>query len=244
MAAVAKVVGRLSADHVPFGVLQQDCLASAPPSARVAILPAGAPAGLRSAVQNLGHRGIAVLDAATPGWDKSAELPRVAVSPAGVNLRVRDVPGGRLYALESDHAQPGPVHIALKGGKQLSLGLETYALVRQRGGAVDWIEGAGEIRENGELIASVENGRAILASGHGEDLAHAETIRLLAEQPTTVRFARAIASASISLGAKRIPIPVAAGATKLTVDDQLARYVIEVNLSPTQKTAARSAESQ
>jgi hypothetical protein len=228
MAKVADVVGQLSARHTPFGILQQDCLASIPSEARVLILPDTSPPAEKDAIEKLLHPGIAIIDASVPGWIKSPMLPRIPINPAGVNLLVRDVPGGRLYALENDKPISS-VQISLRSGKRMSLGLEKYALVRESGAAIDWVEGTGRIREDGTLVASIENGRVILASGGGEDLSSAESVRLLASEPTTIRFPRRISSSAIVVDGGKTQLQSAIAGSTLTIDDQLVHYVIEVN---------------
>ena len=110
-------------------------------------------------------------------------------------------------------------------------GLTDFAMVRQRGAAIDWMEASGEVSRGDSPICSIRKGRAILSSSHGEDLAVTRSMRLLAAEPTQIRFPRKISSLAIVEDGRRISIPVQEPGEESTleIDDQLVQYVVEVN---------------
>jgi hypothetical protein len=230
MEKVGKVIGQLNADRVAFGILQEDCLAVPPRDLHVLILPLGFPAKSPELIARIRHSGTAVLDASQPGWDLSPLIHHIGVAPSDVNLMVRDVPGGHLYVLESSKAEPS-VHLSIEPGKDVALGLTDFAMVRQRGAAIDWIEASGEVSRGDSPICSIHNGRAILISSHGDDLAVTRSMRVLAAEPTQIRFPRKISSLAIIEDGRRISIPVQESGEESTLelDDQLVQYVVEVN---------------
>jgi hypothetical protein len=71
-----------------------------------------------------------------------------------------------------------------------------------------------------------------LSSSHGEDLAIAKSIRVLATEPTEIRFPRKISSLAIIENGHRIPIPAQESRRESTlkIDDELVQYVVELNL--------------
>jgi hypothetical protein len=230
MEKVSKVIRQLNADHVAFGILQEDCLAVPPRDARVLILPLGLPANPPEFMARIRHAGAVVVDASQPRWDLSSQIHHIGVVPSDVNLMVRDVPGGHLYGLESSKPEPS-VHLSIEPGKDVVLGLTDFAMVRQRGTAIDWIEASGEVSRGDSPICSIRKGRAILSSSHGEDLAVTRSMRVLAVEPTQIRFPRKISSLAIVEGGRRISIPVQSPGedSTLEIDDQLVQYVVEVN---------------
>ena len=230
MEKTSKVIGQLNADHVAFGILQEDCLAVPPRDAHLLILPLGLPAISPERLARIRRSDTAVLDASQPGWDLSPEIHHIGIAPSDVSLIVRDVPGGLLYALESSNPKPA-VHLSIAPGKDVVFGLTDFAMVRQRGAAIDWMEASGEVSRGDSPICSIGKGRAILSSSHGEDLAVTRSMLLLAAEPTQIRFPRKISSLAIVEDGRRISIPVQelGEESTLDIDDQLVRYVIEVN---------------
>jgi hypothetical protein len=229
MEKVSKVIGQLNADHVAFGILQEDCLAVPPRDAHLLILPLGLPPNSLELIARIRHSGAVVLDASQPDWDLSPQIRHIGVAPSDVNLMTRDVPGGHLYVLESSKPDPA-VHLSIETGKDVALGLTDFAMVRQRGAAIDWIEASGEVSRGGSPICSIRKGRAILSSSHGEDLAVTRSMRVLAAEPTQIRFPRKISSLAIIENGRPIPLPVQESGKESTleIDDQLVQYVVEV----------------
>jgi hypothetical protein len=225
---VARVVAQLNTDHVAFGILQEDCLTVPHRDAHLLILPLGANSPELTAKIRLS--GTAVLDASQPDWDLSPQINRIRVTPSDVKLMVRDVPGGHLYTLQTSK-QETSVHLSIEPGKDLVLGLTDFAMVRQRGAAIDWMEASGEVSRGDSPICFIRNGRAILSSSHGEDLAIARSIRVLATEPTEIRFPRKISSLAIIEDGHRIPIPAQESGKESTlkIDDELVQYVVELN---------------
>jgi Cellulase (glycosyl hydrolase family 5) len=230
MDKTSKVIGQLNAGHVAFGILQEDCLAVPPRDAHVLILTLGLPANSPELIARIRRSGTVVLDASQPGWDLSPLIHHIGAAPSDVSLMVRDVPGGHLYALESSTPKPS-VHLSIEPGKDVVLGLTDFAMVRQRGTAIDWIEGSGEVSRGESPICSIRKGRAILSSSDGEDLVVTRSIRVLAAEPTQIRFPRKISSLAIIEDGRRISIPVRelGEESTLEIDDQLVQYVVEVN---------------
>jgi hypothetical protein len=93
------------------------------------------------------------------------------------------------------------------------------------------MEASGEVSRGDSPICSIQKGRAILSSSHGEDLAVTKSMRVLATEPTQIRFPRKISSLAIIEDGRRISIPVqeAGKDSTLEIDDQLVQYVVEVN---------------
>jgi hypothetical protein len=230
MEKAGKVIGQLTASHVAFGILQEDCLAALPPGVHVLILPLGPSSNSTELIARAHRSNTTVLDASQPGWDLSPQIRHIAVSPSDVSLMVRDVPGGHLYALESSKPEPS-VHLSIEQGKDVVLGLTDFAMVRQRGVAIDWMEASGEVSRGDSPICSIQKGRAILSSSHGEDLAVTRSMRVLATEPTQIRFPRKISSLAITEDGRRISIPPQEPGKESTldIDDQLVQYVVEVN---------------
>jgi hypothetical protein len=229
MEKTSKVIGQLNADHVAFGILQEDCLAVPPRDAHLLILPLGLAANSPDLIARIRRSGTAVLDASQPGWDLSPQIQHIGVAPSDVSLMVRDVPGGHLYALESSNPKPA-VHLSVEPGKDVVFGLNDFAMVRQRGAAIDWIEASGEVSRGDSPICSIRKGRVLLSSSHGEDLAVTRSVRVLAAEPTQIRFPRKISSLAIVVDGRRISIPFQEPGEKSTleIDDQLVQYVVEV----------------
>ena len=229
MEKAGKVIGQLTASHAAFGILQEDCLAALPPSVHVLILPLGLSSNSTELIARAHRSNTTVLDASQPGWDLSPQIHHIGVAPSDVSLMVRDVPGGHLYALESSKPKPS-VHLSIEQGQDVVLGLTDFAMVRQRGAAIDWMEASGEVSRGDSPLLAIEKGRAILSSSHGEDLAVTKSMRVLATEPTQIRFPRKISSLAIIEDGRRISIPVqeAGKDSTLEIDDQLVQYVVEV----------------
>ncbi len=230
----SKVIERLMADHVPFGVLQQDCLGALPRGAHTLVVPVKLTGAAEARLAEIRRSGVSIVDLTSSGgadqlWDKSPGIPHISVTPSNVNLLVRDVTGGRLYTLQSNKPVSS-ASLSIEHGVNVKLGLTDFAAVRQRGTAVDWIEASGDVSRNGLRICSIEKGRAILASDHGLDLAVANSFRVLATEATVIHFLRKISSIAIFEQGQPAPVVIErpANSSVLTVDSELVPYVIEV----------------
>lgn len=227
-----QVIGQLKANHVVFAMLQQDCLDAIPASARMLVVPVPLDAKGEARLAALRGSGISVVegkgDAAGNPWLSSADVERVAFTPASIHVLTRQVAGGRLYALQS----PAPVSsasLSLKDGVQLRLGLDGFAEVRQKGDAIDWIEASGNVVRDGSALFSVAKGRAIVATQDGQDIASARSVRVLATEPTEIHFPRKISSVALFEEGKAAPRSVERpkDGTVLKIDDEMVSYVVE-----------------
>lgn len=230
----SKAIARLTTAHVAFGILQQDCLGALPSGAHTLVIPTKLTGAAEARLAEIRHSGISIVNltslaGAAQSSDKSLAVPHIPVAPSTVNLLVRDVAGGRLYTLQSKTPVPS-VSLSIGHGVQVKMGLTDFAVVRQRGTAVDWIEASGDVSRNGSPICSIEKGRAILASNQKLDLATANSVRVLATEPTVIHFPRKISSIAIFEQGQRAPVVVErpANSSILNVDSELVAYVIEV----------------
>ncbi len=230
----SKVIARLMAAHVSFGVLQQDCLGVLAVGARTLVVPTKLTTAAYISLAKIRRSGISIVDLSGPQgagqtWENSPAIPHISVTPSNINLLVRDVAGGRLYTLQSEIPIPS-ASVSIEHGVQVNVGLTGFAAVRQRGRAVDWIEASGVVSRNGSPICSIEKGRAILVSEHGLDLATAPSVRVLVTEATAIHFPRKILS--IAIFKQQPPVPVVierpTNSSVLNVDSELVPYVIGV----------------
>ena len=233
MDEVTPVIEDLWEEKAVFGVVQEDCLGSLPKSARMLICPKGVTATSEGKLDELRRSGIEVFTGRDEGWRKSARLIRLSVNPGdGVNLLVRRTVQGTLYSMMSS----GPVKaVTLKTdrGNIVTLGLNEYAMVHESVAGINWVQGSGDVVIGGSRLCTIDQGRAILASGDGLDLLHSERVRVLVTKPTRVKFAHVINSVAV-LGENRAEplarfIPLGADKKTIDIDSELIRYVLQMN---------------
>jgi len=162
----------------------------------------------------------------------SPYLKRLQVTPGdGVNLLVRRTLGGTLYSLAGS-GPPTSVTLRTEGGNVVTVGLNKFAMVQESPAGINWVQANGQIVINGSRFCNIDHGRAILASDHGLDLLHARFVRLLASEPTLIKFEQPIASISVQEENRAEPLvtfsPDQAEKRGLKIDGELVRYVLQI----------------
>lgn len=164
-------------------------------------------------------------------WKHSRALPHIALKPSGAELLIRTTTQGTLYFL-FDKDPSVPFTLRIPGHGMVVGGLDNYALVHERNGAVDLVEASGDVDINGTPFYQVERGRAIIWSTNNSGLVHSSQVRLTVTEPTLIRFQRKIQRVYVREPGRSKPIasfsPHSDGGKLINIDDELARYVLEV----------------
>lgn len=235
---VIHAIEQLHREKARFGVLHEDCIQTRlPKSARVLIVPAELSRSSTQRLEFLSRSGVRILKG-EQAWKASRDLPRVVIEPlAGTNesidVLVRRTERGTLYTFMTSGA-PGPVRLALTHGS-VTFGLDKYGVVGESASGVSLIEAAGEVKVGTETVFRVQSGRVIVSSDDGQPLDVCRRVRMVATEPTEIRFARRIRSAAVLEAGAAKPIariPEAEGQTVLTIDSELARYATQVDFQP------------
>lgn len=219
---------KLWENHVLFGVWQENQLALLPDSARVLICPHALGAEGNAMIDRLRASGVSVFTDDT--WVSSRRLDRVTVEAGGNGIRVIARRTTKGVLLTAAVEQPMEKVILAYSHRKVGMGLTDFGIAHLTKAGVPLVEGAGKIHIGGRQFCDIKSGRAIFATEQ-PDLLKAATIKLMVTQPTHITFQRLISQVCISDGFGREQ-PIQGGFTGnvLTVDDQLARYVILVRL--------------
>jgi hypothetical protein len=233
MDAVTPVIAKLWEEKVVFGVVQEDCLGSLPKSARILICPKGVSAAGERELNELRRAGVEVFTGPDENWQNSARLLRLHVTPDdGINLLVRRTTHGTLYSLFSSSPAKA-VTLVTERSNTVTLGLDNFAMVHESSAGVNWLQGSGDVVINGTRFCTIDQGRGILASGDGLDLLHSRRVRVLATEPTKVRFVQPITSVTVLEENRIEPLatisPTGSDKTSLDIDSELVRYVLQIN---------------
>jgi hypothetical protein len=234
MDEVTNVVNKLWQEKAVFGMLQEDCLGTLPKTTRLLICPKGVTAASEGKLAELRRSGVEVFTGADDGWRKSAQLPHLSVTPGeGTNLLVRRTVQGTLYGL-LNRVPVKAVTLKTERGTPVRMGLSDYVLVQEGEAGINWVEASGEVVVQGSPFCAIDRGRAILASDDGLDLVHSKRVRVLATEPTRIKFSRAIASVAVLEEGRRDALatfePEAADNFSLDIDSELIRYVLRIEL--------------
>jgi len=229
---VTQTVKKLWQEKAVFGIWQEDCLNSLPTSARVLICPKGVTAASEGRLAELRRSAVEVFIGADNGWQRSPQVPHVSVTPSeGMDLLVRRTHQGTLYGLMRTGG-PGTVRLRTEGKRVVSLGVEPYAFVLDRGTGIGLVEAAGEVSIDGFFFCRVERGRAWVVSDEQADLKGAKVVRVLVTEPMKIQFARTIAAISVLEEGRSEPlarlIPGGSDPRVLEVDSEVARSVLRV----------------
>ncbi len=224
---VDNLLKRLWAEQVLFGVWQEDRLAELPSGVRVLICPYALGEKATALVERVKKNGITVFT--DDAWAKSKLVDRVDVDAGGKELRVmaRRTAAGLLLttATESTLEQVTIRH----AGTRVQIGIPDFGIVHLTKQGVPLLEGTGKIGINGRPLCVVAQGRAILAT-EAPDLLRARRLKLMVTQPTTITFQQPISQLRITDGfGQEQAVSGGFSGKTLTVDDQLARYVIQVS---------------
>jgi hypothetical protein len=94
------------------------------------------------------------------------------------------------------------------------------------------VEATGEIAINGAHFCTIERGRAIIASDVGQGLVQSKRLRVLATEPTKIKFARPIHSLTVLQENQTTPLATipseATDKSDLVIDSELVRYIVRV----------------
>jgi len=229
---VTQTVKKLWQEKAVFGIWQEDCLNSLPTSARVLICPKGVTAASEGRLAELRRSAVEVFMGADNGWQRSPQVPHVSVTPSeGMDLLVRRTHQGTLYGLMRTGG-PGTVRLRTEGKRVVSLGVEPYAFVLDRGTGIGLVEAAGEVSIDGFFFCRVERGRAWVVSDEQADLKGAKVVRVLVTEPMKIQFARTIAAISVLEEGRSEPLarltPGGSDPRVLEVDSEVARSVLRV----------------
>ena len=236
MAAVTQAVKKLWEGKVVFGVLQEDCLGNLPKSAQVLICPSGVTARSDTRIEEIRRSGVQVFMGPKEDWQKAVEISRLVVTPAeGINLLARRTLEGTLYSLIGK-ASAKPVTLKTEQNSSVTLGVNDYALVHERASGVNLVEASGEVTINGARFCTIEKGRAIIVSDDGQGLVRSKRVRVLASEPTRIKFTRPLGSVAALTEEQSEPlttfVPKAADKATLDIDSELVRYVLRIQFQP------------
>jgi hypothetical protein len=234
--AVTQAVKKLREGKVVFGVLQEDSLGSLPKSAQVVICPNGVSAESKARIEEIRGSGVQVFMGPKEDWQKAVEISRLQVTPGeGITLLARRTLEGTLYSLIGK-APAKPVSLKTEQNSNLTLGVNQYALVHERASGVNLVEASGEVTINGARFCTIEKGRAIIVSDDGQDLVRSKRLRVLATEPTRIKFTRPLGSVAVLTEGQSEPlttfVPGAASKAALDIDSELIRYVLGIQFQP------------
>ena len=233
---VIRVIEQLQRDKLSFGVLHEDCLpAQLPKSARALIVPADLSPSASERLAALNRAGVRILKNEQE-WKEARELPRVVLerlteSRDSIDALVRPTGVGTLYTFMTAGVS-NPVKLTLTHGS-VTFGLNQYGVVEESSTGVILIEAAGDVMISPRTVFRVETGRAIVSSDDGRPLDVSTRVRVLATEPTTIRFARRIRSAAVLEPGNAKPIatlPETDDQTTFRIDSELVRYVTLLEL--------------
>ena len=230
---VTPAIEKLWKEKAVFGIVQEDGLGSLPKSTRMLICPKGVSAASKGKLDELRRSGIEIFTGPDESWQKSARLERLSVTPGdGINLLVRRTVQGTLYSLMSSSPIKA-VTLKTERGNTVTLGLNDYAMVQESAAGINWVHTSGAVVINGSQLCAIEQGRAILASDDALDLLHSKRVRVLATQPTRIKFARGIASVGVLEENRAQPLatytPDGVDKAAIDIDSELVRYVLQIN---------------
>lgn len=124
------------------------------------------------------------------------------------------------------------VTLKTEHGNTVTLGLNEYAMVHESVAGITWVQGSGEVVIGGTRLCTIDQGRAILASGDSLDLLRSKRVRVLATKPTTIQFTRAITSVAVLQENQVEPLatltPEGADPKTIDIDSELIRYVLQI----------------
>ena len=231
-AEVTRTFKRLWQEKVVFGVFQEDCLDNLPKTARVLICPRGVTADSTNRVEELRKSGVQVFMGLTEDWQKAVNISRLSVTPGeGINLLTRRTVTGTLYSLMGT-GPAKPVSVETEQKTNVRLGLNAYVMVHEGASGVNLVEATGEIAINGAHFCTIERGRAIIASDDGQGLVQSNRLRVLATEPTRIKFARPVHSLTVlqenGAGPLATFTPEAADNSAVAIDSELVRYIVRV----------------
>ncbi|WP_353195290.1 cellulase family glycosylhydrolase [Parapedobacter defluvii] len=217
---------KLWENHVLFGVWQEDQLALLPDKVQVLICPhALGPEGT-AVIERLRASGVSVFTDDT--WVSSQLLDRVSVEAGGEGIRVVMRRTAKGMLLTAAVEQPVDQAVLAYSYEKVGMGLTDFGVVHLTKSGIPLVEGTRKIYIGKRQFCDVESGRAIFATEQ-PDLLKAATVKLMVTQPTRITFQRTISQLCISDGfGHEQPIQGGFKGNVLTVDDQLARYVILV----------------
>lgn len=217
---------KLWENHVLFGVWQEDQLALLPAGVRVLICPhALGPEGTER-INRLKASGVSVFTDDT--WVSSRLPDRVKVEAGGdaISVIARRTAKGVLLTAAVEQSVDQAV-LAYSGAK-VEMGLADFGIVHLTKTGIPLAEGAGKIRIGKRQFCDIESGRVTFATEQ-PDLGKATTVKLMVTQPTRIAFQQTINQVAISDGfGHEQQVQDGFKGNVLTVDDQLARYVILV----------------
>jgi len=210
-----------------FGVWQEEALESLPSSARILICPAPMAATTAGVLDTLRSRGVRVVEQAAdctglPGFERV----RVTGSQS-LELLARRTAAGTLLTLVARDA--GQASVSYQS-HTAAFGISNFALAHITGNGVVMMEGEGRLLVDGSLFCSIDRGRLTVASEDGESLLRSRHLKLMVTEPAMLVFSRAIASVEPGDGSgnRRGSSMTGVSGKKLTIDDQLAKYIIHI----------------
>ena len=146
---------------------------------------------------------------------------------------IRPTQRGKLYTLLSA-GTPGPVKLTTSHSSVI-FGLDKYGLLEESpGGGITLIEAAGDVIIAGKDVFRIQAGRAIISSEDGLPLDTCSRVRIVATEPTQIRFSKRIRSAAaLEPGATKPlgDVPEASGQFELKIESELLRYPTRIEFS-------------
>lgn len=233
--AVTNAFKKLWQDKIAFGVVQEDSLASLPKTTHVLICPNGVTPESNVRIESLRQSGVQVFMGPEDDWQEAANISKVSVEPGdSINLLTRRTITGTLYSLMGTGPMR-PISITTEGHVSVQLGLSSYAMVHDTSNGVNLLEAAGTVAINGRHFCAIEQGRAIIAADDRQDLVHSKRLRVLATEPTVIRFTHPIQSIEVLPEDGTAPLaslaPPAESKFNLQIDSELVRYIVRIVFS-------------
>ena len=221
---------RLWKEGVEFGVCQEVDLARLPTETPTLLCPGELSPESEQLLKERQEAGAQVFRGYGEEWLQAKVLPRAVIYPSGAaEVVVRRTTTGVLYAIFplGDERQ-----VELQaGGRRVSLALDKAGLVHVGKNGVDLIEATGAVTIDGQPLATIEGGRAILSAEDGADLTKSSAVSVMVTAPTNLEFNRKIATVDVYEEGQSKPIGTIVKRQddeSVQIDSDCARYRVRV----------------
>jgi hypothetical protein len=218
---------------IRFGVWQSSQLQKFPSSAKMILLAGILSSTEKETIRKQADPTAQIYPLGDLSWKERTNLPGTRFSPQGnINCLIRSTQTGKLYTFASD--QKKETVTAEIDDSTLTAGLHGFLLIHTSQQGVDFIEAADTVQIDRTTLFTTSEGRLMVGSQDGQPLTSFGDWRIIATEPTEVRFACPVASASVLVpspnGTNPVKIPLAENQT-LIIDQELIRYVIEITFA-------------
>jgi len=226
----------LWAEHIPFGIVQEECLPSVPHSAKILIAPKGITEASQSVVDSLREAGVQTFIGPRANWQEAVKPYVLDVKGAeDANVIARRTEDGTLYSVlakESAQGPEKPVVLKTEQNTEVTLGFKDYAMAQDTPSGVNFVESTGDVIVNGTKLYTIDSARAIIASDDGQDLLHSKKLTVVVSAPTKIHFAQPVSEMEVFEAGQAKPIATVTpdDPTTIDFDRELSNYILRIHM--------------